>query len=106
MMFKDRRHDLLKIRSRIHRHQKNLSRYCKDVQTTHKANIIRRNLQGKNHSQNIRQKTKNKTKKTSKPIIYKLEFFNLITFIINYMHNAFNLKYTSQNMHGEDINYV
>jgi len=64
MMFKDRRHDLLKIRSRIHRHQKNLSRYCKDVQTTHKANIIRRNLQGKNHSQNIRQKTKKKTKKT------------------------------------------
>lgn len=63
MMFKDRRHDLLKIRSRIHRHQKNLSRYCKDVQTTHKANIIRRNLQGKNHSQNIRQKTKKKQKK-------------------------------------------
>ena len=22
------------------------------------------------------------------------------------MHNAFNLKYTSQSMHGEDINYV
>ena len=60
MMFKDRRHDLLKIGSRIHRHQKNLSRYCKDVQTTHKANIIRRNLQGKNHSQNIRQKKRHK----------------------------------------------